>query len=156
MILRTYILPLFRQCLLSLLSCPQDERTVTFDKRSEKINDIFSEHPSTSSHICGDFTIYPKLLLVHSNKTIEEVRYCQDFSITYKLIQIVAKPTHGPDTTGHHTNFRNTSCSEKCSVQVLSPLLTSANSLVSVKVCTKPKASPDVPFHKRVLSVHQS
>lgn len=77
-----------------------------------------------------------------------------DSFITYKLTQIVDKPTCVPDTTGHHISLLDhflISCPEKCFVEVLPPLGTSDHSLINVKIDGKSKAFPDVPFHRTIF-----
>lgn len=64
---------------------PKDDRTVNFDR----IDNIITEFPSPSIHICGDFNIHHKKWLIHSNKTNEEGNYYRDFSITYEQTQII-------------------------------------------------------------------
>lgn len=49
-------------------------RSVIINKIVEKIDDILSGHSSVSIHICGDFSIYHKEWLIHSNKLYEEGR----------------------------------------------------------------------------------
>lgn len=76
-----------------------------FDTIVEKTDDIPSDRPSASIHICDDFNIHHKELLVHSVRTNKEGRYCQDFSIAYDLTLRVDKPTHVPDLSGHHATL---------------------------------------------------
>lgn len=59
-----------------------------FDKMVRKIDGFLFVHPSATVYICGNFNIH-KEWQVHSNRTNEEGKYCHDFSITYKLAQII-------------------------------------------------------------------
>lgn len=43
--------------------------------------------------------------LVHSNRTDKDGKYCYNFAIAYKLTLIVGKPTHVPNTSGHHAKL---------------------------------------------------
>lgn len=59
-----------------------------------------------------------------------------------------------PNTTGHYTNRLGlflTSCPDKCLSKVLPPLGTSDHSLITVQIDAKPKAYPDVPFHRTIF-----
>ena len=133
---------------------PQKDGTVIFDQIGQAIDSILSENPYADIHICGDFNVHHGEWLIHSNKTTPEGRYCHDFAVAYDLTQTVTKPTRVPDATGQYANLLDlflTSCPEKCSTSVLSPLGSSDHCVVSVKVDTKSDTSTDVPFHRTVF-----
>lgn len=48
--------------------------------------------PSARFHICGDFNIYHKEWLGHSNKIDEEGRYCKDFTVAHELKSLQNPP----------------------------------------------------------------
>ena len=133
---------------------PQKDGTVIFDQIGQAIDSILSENPYADIHICGDFNVHHSEWLIHSNKTTPEGRYCHDFAVAYDLTQTVTKPTRVPDATGQYANLLDlflTSCPERCSTSVLSPLGSSDHCVVSVKVDTKSDTSTDVPFHRTVF-----
>lgn len=108
---------------------------VLFDRISEQIDNILSDYPSATIHICVDFHIHHNEWLVHSNITYEEGKYWHDFTITYELTQIMHMLTRFPNIAGQYAKFLEhflTSCTDQCSVEVLPPTLDTSNrSLVS-------------------------
>lgn len=62
---------------LFVLNRSQNDMQVLIDRISDRFHNIFTEFPSVSVHICGEFNIQNKDWLVHSNKTDEEGRYCR-------------------------------------------------------------------------------
>lgn len=111
-------------------------------------------HPLRSSlatiHICDDFNIHDKEWLVYWKMTDKEWKYCYDFSIGYKLSQIIDKPTCVPDTTEHHAKPLDLflpSCTDQCSSEVLPPLVTLDHSFIYVSCWCKTKG-----IHSYVIS----
>ena len=133
---------------------PQKDGTEIFDQLGQSIDAILSENPYADIHVCGDFNVHHSEWLIHSNKTTPEGRYCYDFAVAYDLTQTVTKPTRVPDAPGQYANLLDlflTSCPEKCSTSVLSPLGSSDHCVVSVKIDAKSEISTDVPFHRTVF-----
>ena len=74
--------------------------------------------------------------------------------ITMTLLWHMTSPTRIPHATGQYANLLDlflTSCPEKCSTYVLSPLGTSDHFVVSVKIDAKSEISTDAPFHRTVF-----
>lgn len=144
--LREPWLPIYVFCValfhnvLHLYYPPHSDGVVMFDKMAEKIDVILSDYLSASIHVCGNFNVYHEEWLVRSNKTDEEGRYWYDFSITYKLTQIMDESTFAPDLVNCHVNLLDlflTTCFYKYSSVVLSHFGFSNYSLIKIDVKSK-------------------
>lgn len=100
-----------------------------FDKIDEKIDNILPDDISASVHICSDFNIHYKYY------TQTKPKKKTDTVMTSSLLI--------PDKIVHHANLDPLfpACLEKCSIEVLPSLVTSGDSLISVEVDARLKAS---------------
>lgn len=97
-----------------IMYCLSDNGTAMFDRITEKIEDILSDHPSASICICGDFNVH-NVWLIPPDMTNEEGKHCHDFPVAYELTQIMDKPTCVPNISGHYANlFHLLSCQMFC------------------------------------------
>lgn len=57
------------------------------DRIDERIDDILSNYPSTTIHLCDDLNFRHDQWLAHSNIIEEDDKYSHDFAIAYELNQ---------------------------------------------------------------------
>ena len=132
---------------------PHGDGCSVIDHIADQVDKIFTDHPSASIHICGDFNVHHEEWLVHSNNTDREGRICYDFSIVYGLTQIVDQTTRVPKNSRERPNLLDlflTNCPEFCTATVESPLGSSDHSVISVRVDIQCKESSDVPYHRTI------
>lgn len=111
---------------------------VIFDQISESIENILTEFPLGSFHICG---------LFFTTKTDEEGRYCRDFFIAYELTQITEEPFQDPDAIVQQTNLFNiflTFSKKNTQQKFYLPFGLSDHFQVSVQIDAKPMTSSDL------------
>lgn len=121
------------------------ERNIMFNLMSETIDAVISEYASAGFHICGNINIHP-LRVLSSPQTKPIKKEDTNSSLKSPLVFLMNRIFRRASLISpSHPAWK------KSSSEVLLPLITSDHSLSSVKVYTKPMASPRVPFHGSIL-----
>ena len=132
---------------------PSNDNLAVVNNISDKIDQLLTENPSASIHLCGDFNVHNKDWLTFSNKITREGLECQNFAIAHNLTQLIDFPTRIPDVEDHFQSLLDlflTSCSEQCQACPCSPLGRSDHLVVEININMPPNESTDVPFHRTV------